>query len=123
MLTMDAKGAIVERRGDDYLDENTGVGAFSRLLRWRRRSHLKALRSNEKPSARSPAWQVAGAVTTAMRTPRKTERQERISRWSQPGHAAATERASMRQTLADAEVREQEEEVCPEVPATAPAAK
>ena len=101
MLTVDPKsGEIIERRGDAADDDAHGTGSsFSRLLAWRRRSRIRALQANEAVPTRSPAWQVAGAVTAAMRTPKPSARSDRLSRWTLPEKEA--ERASMRQTLAD----------------------
>ena len=90
-------GEIYERRGALYAEE--GGGTFSRLLQWRKRSQLQAAQAQQAVPQRSPAWQVAGAVTAAMRTPKPKDRAARSARWSQPA-AAESERASVRQTLA-----------------------
>ena len=106
MLTIDpTTGQIVEHRGDASLAEkqNGGAYAFSRLLEWRRRSHLHALQTNQAVPTRSPAWRVAGAVAAAMRTPKPVEREERKSRWTKDDPSAAhTERVSLRMELDEA---------------------
>ena len=106
MLTTDpTTGQIVERRGDASRAEKQhgGAYAFSRLLEWRRRSHIHALQTNQAVPIRSPAWQVAGAVTAAMRTPKPVEREERKSRWIKDNPSAArNERVSLRMELHEA---------------------
>ena len=106
LLTVDpCTGEIVERRGDEHAISHGG-SSFSRLLAWQRRSRVKALQANEAVPTRSPAWQVAGAVTAAMRTPKPSERSERLSRWTAP-KAAEAERASVRATLTEGDFGDQ----------------